>query len=63
VQPILSAIETIADHSRLVFCLVFKDHPDRTFPNLRRILLYSAHDSILSSLGASGNPGAVQAET
>src|SRR5215510_10907899 len=30
---------------RFVFSLVLKDHPNRSFPNFRRILLRSVHDS------------------
>ncbi len=37
------------------------EHPNRPFPDLRGISFYFAHAPILSSFGASGNPGAIQA--
>src|SRR5262245_52707417 len=45
---------------RLVLPLALKHHPDGPFTELRRILRCCFHDSILSSIGVSGNPGAVQ---
>ncbi|MFL8089424.1 integrase core domain-containing protein [Xanthomonas vasicola] len=40
--------------------LVLKHHPHRLLTNLWRILHCFAHDSILSRVGACGNPGAAQ---
>jgi hypothetical protein len=41
---------------------VIKNHPDRPLPNLRRkpVRCLLRHSPILSTVGASGNPGAVQ---
>jgi hypothetical protein len=42
---------------------MLKHHPDGPFTELRRILRCCFHDSILSRIGVSGNPGAVQFNT
>jgi hypothetical protein len=43
-----------------ILILVLQQHPHRPFLNLWGISDSLAHDSILSSNGVSGNPGAVQ---
>ena len=59
VQPIFPAIDPIAAHCDA--CSPVLEHqPHRPLPHLRRKLARSSHGSILSSFGASGNPGAVQ---
>src|SRR5262249_25203153 len=44
---------------RLVFPLMLEHHPNSPSTELRRILCCCFHDSILSRIGVSGNPGAV----
>src|SRR5262245_24350249 len=44
---------------RLVFPPVIEHHPNSPFTELRRIFRCCFHDSILSRIGVSGNPGAV----
>jgi hypothetical protein len=43
-----------------MFRLLLQDQPDRPLPDFRGILRPSIHDSILSRIGVSGKPGAVQ---
>src|SRR5262249_28670053 len=45
---------------RLVFPLMLEHHPNSPFTELRRIFRCCFHDSILSRIGVSGKPGAVQ---
>jgi hypothetical protein len=45
---------------RGVFALVFEHHPYRALADFTRVALRCLHCSILSRLGASGKPGAVQ---
>src|SRR5690606_18310151 len=45
---------------RTVRALVLQHHPHRPLPDFRGILHWLGHDSILSRVGASRNPGAVQ---
>ncbi|MBU1449595.1 MAG: hypothetical protein KKB57_04880, partial [Proteobacteria bacterium] len=44
----------------LVLILVLQEHPHRPLLNLWGISDLLGHDSILSSNGVSGNPGAIQ---
>src|SRR5690606_22470040 len=46
---------------RTVRALVLQHHPHRPLPDFRGILHWLGHDSILSRVGASRNPGAVHA--
>ncbi|MGB8408356.1 MAG: hypothetical protein WCE58_00405, partial [Gallionella sp.] len=39
--------------------LVFKHQPYRPLTHFRRIPLHFVHNSILSRIGVSGNPGAI----
>jgi len=39
---------------------MLEHHPNSPFTELRRILCCCFHDSILSRIGVSGKPGAVQ---
>src|SRR5262245_2482192 len=45
---------------RLVLPLMLEHHPNSPFTELRRIFCCCFHDSILSRIGVSGKPGAVQ---
>src|SRR5690606_4967703 len=47
---------------RTVRVLMLEHHPYRSLPHFRGILHWLAHDSILSRVGASRNPGAVHGE-
>jgi hypothetical protein len=50
--------------ARRVLAGVIQNHPNRTVPDLRRKLVrrLACHGSILSGVGASGKPGAVQTD-
>jgi hypothetical protein len=47
---------------RRVLTRALQDHPHGALADLRRELALPSHGSILSTLGASGKPGAVQSE-
>jgi transposase InsO family protein len=54
------AIGAIAAHWEAVIALVLENHPYRALADFRRIALRCLHRSILSRVGASGKPGAVE---